>query len=128
MGGVVALGAALLLLNGCATPASKQIAGRMLHTPEYFTGRSTASISGDGDLILTSNRGAHCDGPYRQVADDTTGEVGADTSGTPKGDSGKATLRCLDGRTGSVLFLVGPGEAVGTGMLGHDIVTLTIGE
>ena len=43
-----------------------------------------------------------------------------------RGKSGEADLTCSDGRTGKLLFLVGDDEAVGTGMLGKDIMTLTI--
>jgi len=114
---VVSLGATLLL-SGC----DGVVQGRMLHTPETFTGESTASLDGDGSLVLVSNRGARCHGPYLQVPDDNGGEVAADDSE----ENGLATLSCTDGRTGSVMFLVGQNQAVGTGMLGKDIVTLTI--
>jgi hypothetical protein len=109
-----------LLLAGC----SGTIEGRMLHTPETFTGESSASIDGDGQIALLSSQGARCHGPYRQVPDDNGGEVGADGSD----ENGHATLTCNDGRTGSVMFLVGADQAVGTGMLGRDIVTLTIAD
>jgi hypothetical protein len=115
---VLPLGA-VLLLSGCAG----NVEGRMLHTPETFTGESTASIDGNGKLSLKSSEGAQCQGPYRQVVNDTSAEVGADES-----ENGQATLTCTDGRTGSVMFLVGSDQAVGTGMLGQDIVTLTIGQ
>jgi hypothetical protein len=111
---------ALLLLAGCGGV----VQGRMLHTPETFTGETTASIDSEGSMSLESNRGARCDGPYRQVLDDKGGEVGAD----PSTENGLATLTCNDGRTGSVMFLVGADQAVGTGMLGRDIVTLTIAQ
>jgi hypothetical protein len=111
---------AVLLLSGC----SGNVEGRMLHTPETFTGESTASIDGDGQIALLSNQGARCHGPYRQVPDDNGGEVGADASD----ENGHATLTCSDGRKGSVMFLVGADQAVGTGMLGRDIVTLTIAD
>jgi hypothetical protein len=109
----------MLLLAGCAG----NVEGKMLHTPETFTGESTASIDGDGSISLTSNRGTRCDGPYRQVPNDNAGEVGADPS-----SNGVATLTCSDGRTGSVMFTLGADQAVGTGMLGRDIVTLQIEE
>jgi hypothetical protein len=96
----------------------------MLHTPEYFTGTTTASLTGDGDLTLLSDKGVKCDGTYRQVHDDNTGEIRVED----QHQSGLATFRCEDGRTGSVLFDVGRTEAVGTGMLGQDVVTLTIAE
>lgn len=115
----LALGA-LLLLAGCGG----NVEGKMLHTPETFTGETSSSIAGDGSMVLTSSRGARCDGPYQQVPDDNGGEVGADASD----ENGLATLTCSDGRTGSVMFLVGPDQAVGTGMLGRDIVTLTIAQ
>jgi hypothetical protein len=109
----------MLLLSGCAG----DVEGKMLHAPETFTGESTASLDGDGSLTLISNRGARCEGPYTQVRNNTAGEVGADES-----NNGQATLTCTDGRTGSVMFTLGPDQAVGTGMLGKDIVTLTIAE
>jgi hypothetical protein len=109
----------MLLLTGCAG----NIEGKMLHTPETFTGESTASIDGDGSITLVSNRGARCGGPYRQVPNDSAAEVGAEES-----TNGLATLHCTDGRTGSVMFTVGADQAVGTGMLGQDIVTLQIAE
>jgi hypothetical protein len=109
----------LLPLSGCAG----DVEGKMLHAPETFTGETSASIDGDGSITLTSNRGVRCEGPYRQVANDTAGEVDADQS-----HNGVATLTCSDGRTGRVMFTVGADQAVGTGMLGEDIVTLQIAE
>jgi hypothetical protein len=111
---------ALLLLSGCGGT----VEGRMLHTPETFTGESTAGVAGEGRIVLTSDLGAQCHGPYRQVPDDNGAEVGADHTE----ENGFATLTCSDGRNGSVMFMVGPDQAVGTGMLGRDIVTLTIVE
>jgi hypothetical protein len=57
------------------------------------------------------------------VPNDTAGEVGAEST-----ENGVATLTCDDGRTGKVMFTVGADQAVGTGMLGGDIVTLQIAE
>ena len=54
--------------------------------------------------------------------DDNTAEVQV----ADQHKSGELDLTCSDGRRGKVLFLVGDDEAVGTGMLGRDIVTLTI--
>jgi len=116
---VLSLGAGLFLA-GCGNA----VQGRMLHAPETFTGESTASLDGDGSITLISNRGARCHGPYSQVPDDKGAEVGADHSE----ENGVAMLSCTDGRTGKVMFQVGPDQAVGTGMLGKDIVTLTIAE
>lgn len=109
----------LLLLSGCAG----DVEGKMLHAPETFTGEASASIDGDGSITLVSDRGTRCEGPYRQVRNDTAGEVDADVS-----ENGVATLTCSDGRTGRVMFTVGADQAVGTGMLGEDIVTLQIAE
>jgi hypothetical protein len=114
----LALGA-LLLLAGCAD----NVAGRMLHAPETFTGESTGGIDGNGSLTLTSNLGTRCSGPYRQIPNDNGGEVGGHST-----ENGIATLTCSDGRTGRVMFTVGTDQAVGTGMLGQDIVTLQIAE
>ena len=110
---------ALLLLAGCAG----DVEGKMLHAPETFSGESTAAIDGNGSITLTSSRGTRCEGPYHQVPNDTAGEVEADQS-----HNGVATLTCSDGRTGRVMFTVGADQAVGTGMLGEDIVTLQIAE
>jgi len=115
---VLSLGA-ILLLSGCAG----NVEGKMLHAPETWTGETTGSIDGNGSITLVSNRGTRCEGPYRQVPNDTAGEVGADPS-----DNGVAMLTCNDGRTGRVMFTVGADQAVGTGMLGEDIVMLQIAE
>ena len=121
-----------MLLSGCGElfsgeffkgPTLHTVKGRLLHAPETFSGETTADIGGNGSISLTSNRGAHCGGPYRQVPDDRGGE----TRVAESTESGLAILTCTDGRTGKVMFLVGPQQAVGTGMLGKDIVTLTIG-
>jgi hypothetical protein len=109
----------LPLLGGCGT----SIQGRMLHTPETFTGETSSGIDDNGSISLVSNLGARCGGPYRQVPDDKGAELRAD----PSTENGLALLTCNDGRTGKVMFLIGPQQAVGTGMLGKDIVTLTIG-
>ena len=95
----------------------------MLHAPETFTGETTGSIDGNGAITLTSNQGTICEGPYHQVPNDTAGEIGAEVS-----HNGVATLNCSDGRTGRVMFTIGADQAVGTGMLGGDIVTLQIAE
>jgi hypothetical protein len=116
---------AAFLLGGCALTGhggSRNVEGRMLHTPESFTGTTTAELGGDGTLDLLSTTGSRCGGAYRQVHDDNTAEVRV----ADQHKSGEAELTCSDGRSGKVLFLVGPDEAVGTGMLGRDIVTLTI--
>ena len=116
---------AFLLLAGCEMTShakSNTIEGRMLHTPESFTGTTTAELAGTGVLNLLSTKGTRCGGAYRQVHDDNTAEVRVED----QHKSGEADLTCSDGRSGKVLFLVGDSEAVGTGMLGKDIVTLTI--
>jgi hypothetical protein len=109
----------MFLLSGCAG----NVEGKMLHAHETFTGESTAGIDGNGSLTLTSSSGTHCSGPYRQVPNDTAGEVGGHET-----ENGLATLTCSDGRKGQVMFTVGADQAVGTGMLGEDIVTLQIAE
>ena len=119
-----ALGA-LLLLGGCEMTkqsVAHNIEGRMLHTPESFSGTTTAELTGAGTLNLLSTKGARCGGAYRQVHDDNTAEIQV----ADQRKSGELDLTCSDGRSGKVLFLVGDEEAVGTGMLGKDIVTLTI--
>jgi hypothetical protein len=121
-----ALGA-LIVLGGCEMmphSSAHNIEGRMLHAPESFTGTTTAELTGAGTLNLLSTTGTRCGGAYHQVQDDTSAEVRVED----QHKSGEADLTCSDGRSGKVLFLVGQDEAVGTGMLGKDIVTLTIAE
>jgi hypothetical protein len=116
---------ALVLLGGCAMvshSSAHSIEGRMLHAPESFTGSTTAELAGSGTLNLLSTTGTRCGGAYHQVHDDNTGEVRVED----QHKSGEADLTCSDGRSGKVVFLVGDDEAVGTGMLGKDILTLTI--
>jgi hypothetical protein len=116
---------ALSLLAACEMTGhgkANTIEGRMLHTPESFSGTTTAELSGTGVLNLLSTKGTRCGGAYRQVHDDNTAEIKV----ADQHKSGEADLTCSDGRSGKVLFLVGDSEAVGTGMLGKDIVTLTI--
>jgi len=115
---------ALLLFCGCESmkSAPHSIEGKMLHAPESFTGTTTADLAGSGTMNLLSTKGTRCDGAYRQVQDDNGAEVRVED----QHKSGEADLTCTDGRSGKVLFLVGQEEAVGTGMLGKDIVTLTI--
>ncbi|WP_395021935.1 hypothetical protein [Dongia sp.] len=115
---VLALGA-MLLLSGCAG----NVEGKMLHAPETFTGESSGGIDGNGSLTLTSDRGTTCSGPYRQMPADTGGEVAGNAT-----ENGVATLTCSDGRTGKVMFTVGADQAIGTGMIGEDIVMLQIAE
>lgn len=112
-------------VGGCAPDLlgnDHDVEGRLLHAPEDFRGKLVASISGSGTMELTSDKGAECGGRYEQVPDDSTGEIRA----AEMHESGRATLTCSDGRTGTVLFTIGADGAVGTGMLGQDIVTLAI--
>jgi hypothetical protein len=102
--------------------APHSIEGKMLHAPESFTGTTTADLAGSGTMNLLSTKGTRCGGAYRQVQDDNTAEIRVED----QHKSGEADITCSDGRSGKVLFLVGEQEAVGTGMLGKDIVTLTI--
>jgi hypothetical protein len=105
----LALGAAaLLLVAGCM---GDNITGRALSTGETFHGRSSENLIGGGSLSLTSSTGATCTG--RSMGSETLG-------------SSVAVLTCDDGRAGSVVFLDGPGQSVGNGVLGTDQVTLTI--
>jgi hypothetical protein len=117
---------AVFLLGGCAMVAphgaSRNIEGKMLHAPESFTGTTTAELTGSGTLNLLSTTGTRCGGAYRQVQDDNAAEIRV----ADQRKSGEAEITCSDGRTGKLLFLVGDDEAVGTGMLGKDIMTLTI--
>jgi hypothetical protein len=99
---------AALALAGCA---GDTITGRVLSTGETFTGSSSAALFGGDAMSLESSKGAKCTG--RSMGSEAIG-------------SSVAVITCDDGRTGSVVFLDGPGRSVGTGVLGNDKVTLTI--
>lgn len=100
--------AAATVLAGCA---GDNVTGRVLTTGETFTGSSSTALFGGDALSLESNKGTKCTG--RTMGSETLG-------------SSVAVLTCDDGRAGSVLFLDGPGQSVGTGVLGDDKVTFTI--
>jgi hypothetical protein len=101
----------IVLLSACC--GGDTVEGRMLHTPEFFSGTAGDGWRSGASLSVTSSKGARCVGRY------TKGE----TAG-----SSIAVMNCDDGRTGSVFFTDSPHQSVGTGMLGTDIVTLTIDE
>lgn len=113
-------------LGACGAIFGTSVEGRMLHTPETFSGTSTASIGGTGKLLVVSDKGVKCFGRYQQVPDENVALAGTSLAGFKENSSSVVKLKCDDGRRGSVLFLVGQDQAVGTGMLGEDIVTLTI--
>ena len=102
------LPAALIALTGCA---GDNVTGRALATGETFTGSSRAALFGGDALSLESSKGTKCTG--RGMGSEAIG-------------SSVAVITCDDGRAGSVVFLDGPGQSVGTGVLGDDKVTFTI--
>jgi hypothetical protein len=112
--GARAIASALsLIVSLSACSGGDIVEGRMLHTPEFFSGTAGDGWRSGASLSVTSSKGTKCVGRY------TKGE----TAG-----SSIAVMNCDDGRTGSVFFTDSPHESVGTGMLGTDIVTLTIDE
>jgi hypothetical protein len=104
----VLVAAALMGLAGCA---GDTVTGRALTTGETFTGSSSAGLIGGGSLSLASSKGTKCEGR---------------TMGSEAIGSTVALITCDDGRAGSVIFLDGPSQSVGTGVLGDDKVTMTI--
>lgn len=120
---------AVVLVSGCSETVQQKwnrlmtgnVQGRMLHTQESFGGTSSGGFDGNGTLKLYSSKGVACSGPYRQVVQQEDAAQAADPS-----QGGQANVTCSDGRQGSIRFLVGQDEAVGSGMIGKDIVTLTI--
>ncbi len=95
-------------LAGCA---GDNVTGRALATGETFTGTSSENWIGGGSLSLQSSKGANCEG--RTIGSETVGST-------------VAVITCDDGRAGSVIFLDGPSQSVGNGLLGEDRVTMTI--
>jgi hypothetical protein len=98
----------LLAFSGCA---GDNVTGRALATGETFTGSSSAGLIGGDSLSLQSSKGTKCEG--RTMGSETIG-------------SSVAVITCDDGRAGSVVFIDGPDQSVGRGVLGNDQVTLTI--
>jgi hypothetical protein len=107
----VVAGALSLVVSLSACSTGETVEGRMLHTPEFFSGTVAGRWRDGGSLSLTSSKGAKCIGRYAK----------GETAG-----SSIAMMNCDDGRTGSVFFTDSPHESIGTGMLGTDIVTLAI--
>jgi hypothetical protein len=101
----------IVLASACSTEIT--VEGRLLHTPETFSGTVARNWQSGGSLSVTSSKGVKCVGRY----------ANADAI-----DSSIAMMTCDDGRTGKVFFTDMQHESVGTGMLGTDIVTLTIEE
>lgn len=102
------LAAALSVLSGCG---GDNVSGRTLATGETFTGSSSQNLIGGGSLSLQSSKGTKCEGR---------------TMGSAQIGSTVAVITCEDGRAGSVIFIDGPQQSVGQGVLGNDQVTLTI--
>lgn len=105
------LGVLLLATVALAGCAGDNVSGRALATGETFTGTSSAGLIGGGSLSLQSSKGTKCEGR---------------TMGSEQLGSSVAVITCDDGRAGSVVFVDGPGQSVGTGFLGTDKVTMTI--
>lgn len=99
---------ALLAFSGCA---GDNVTGRALTSGETFTGSSSAGLIGGGSLSLQSSKGTKCEG--RTIGSESIG-------------SSVAVITCDDGRAGSVVFIDGPDQSIGRGVLGADQVTLTI--
>ena len=99
---------ALLLLAACAT--DRVVEGRIAATGESFTGPFDPGPFG-GALEMESDR-TKCTGR----------STGSETIGTTV-----VVLLCDDGRAGSAVLLDGPTRATGTGVLGEDQVSLSIG-
>jgi len=97
-----------IALAGCA---GENVTGRALATGETFTGSSSAGLIGGGSLSLASSKGTKCEGR---------------TMGSEQLGSSVAVITCDDGRAGSAVFIDGPAQSVGRGVLGNDQVTLTI--
>jgi hypothetical protein len=95
----------------CGCSSERIVEGRMLHASETFSGTAADGWGTGGSLTITSSKGTKCVGRY----------VKAEAI-----NSSVAVMNCDDGRAGSVMFLDGAHESIGTGMLGKDIVTLTI--
>ena len=99
----------LLLLAACST--DRAVEARILKTGETFTGTASPGTFGDS-LEMQNSNGVRCTGRA------TT----AESVGTTV-----AVLVCDDGRAGSVILLDGPSQSTGTGVLGTDQVSLSIG-
>ena len=100
--------ALLLLLTACAT--DRAVEATIPRTGESFTGTFDPGTFG-GSLEMES-AGTKCTGRT----------TGSETLGTTV-----VVLVCDDGRAGSAVLLDGPTRSTGTGVLGDDQVSLSIG-
>lgn len=96
------------LLSACSI--TEPVRGKVDGTDEYFLGTATGYLN-DGDVAITSNKGAKCTGKYVIV---TRRE-------------GEGTFLCDDGRTGPFHFVTTGTSGTGTGILGDKNFTFTFG-
>lgn len=97
------------LLSACSI--TEPVRGKVDGTDEYFSGTATGYIN-DGNVAITSNKGAKCTGKYVIV---TRRE-------------GEGTFLCDDGRTGPFHFVTTGTSGTGTGILGDNNFTFTFGD
>jgi hypothetical protein len=98
------------LIGACAT--GRPVEGHTITHAESFTGSASDGWGYGGSLTITSDQGVTCKGRL----------IEAKSAGTSV-----VVLSCDDGRAGSVVLVSGDGEDVGTGALGNDAITLSIG-
>jgi hypothetical protein len=99
-----------LLLAACST--DRVVEAHVLGTGESFTGTASPGTFG-GSLEMQSDKGIKCTGRT----------AGSETVGTTV-----AVLVCDDGRAGTVVLLDGPTRSSGSGVLGDDQLSISIGD
>jgi len=88
------------------------VEGEIHNTPETFTGKATAYLSGGGILTLTTNQGVTCQGEY----------VNTDNN------QGNGTVVCEDGRLGSFNFVASGFTGNGEGLIDTKPFAFRIGK
>lgn len=88
------------------------VEGEIHNTPETFTGKATAYLSGGGKLTLTTNQGVTCQGEYINTDD----------------NQGNGTVVCEDGRLGSFTFVASGFSGNGEGLIDTKPFAFRIGK
>jgi hypothetical protein len=88
------------------------VEGEIQNTPETFTGKAKAYLSGGGILTLTTNQGVTCQGEYINTDD----------------NQGNGTVVCEDGRLGSFTFVASGFTGNGEGLIDTKPFAFRIGK
>lgn len=107
--GKYVVAASALALTGCTL--TLPVSGQLQTTKEAFTGHATGHMDGAGEIELVMADSTKCLGTFVYV----------------NGRQGAGTLKCTDGRTGTLEFVSTGKRGTGSGSLNGAPFTFTFG-